>query len=107
MKRTGPANHHAYALTGSRALEPEQHLWIAVLARALHDAFGITDYTESKRAVSWLGGNSRDFRWDLGYSRMRDCETCNSQGEITYDEPKMVQAYNAGYGAKHNGCPHN
>jgi|TARA_R110001583_G_scaffold195089_1_gene369006 hypothetical protein len=63
MKRTGPANHHAYALTGSRALEPEQHLWIAVLARALHDAFGITDYTESKRAVSWLGGNSRDFRF--------------------------------------------
>ncbi len=38
---------------------------------------------------------------------MKDCETCESQGEIIYDEPKMVQAFNAGYGAKHNGCPHN
>jgi len=63
MKRTGPANHHAYALTGGRDLEPEQYLWIAVLARALHDAFGITDYTESKRALSWLNGYSKDFRF--------------------------------------------
>ena len=47
------------------------------------------------------------WNWDLGYSRMKDCETCQSQGEIIYDEPKMVQAFNAGYGAKHNGCPHN
>ena len=63
MKRSGPANQNAYSLTGGRGLEPEQYLWIAVLARALHDAFGITDYSESKRALSWLNGYSKDFRF--------------------------------------------
>ena len=38
-------NSTAPNLTGGRALEPEQYLWIAVLARAVHDAFAAVSYT--------------------------------------------------------------
>ena len=30
------------------------------------------------------------WNWSLGYSRVKDCEICNSQGEINYEEPKIV-----------------
>ena len=50
------------SLTGVLAQEPEHHLWVAVLARAVHDAFGQADYSEAQRAVSWLKGMSYDFR---------------------------------------------
>ena len=53
---TGPS------LTGERALEPEQYLWVAVLARAVHDAFAVADYREARQAVAWLGSMSKDFR---------------------------------------------
>ena len=42
--------------------EPEQEMWIAVLARAVHDAFGSIDYFEANKAISWLKGYSKDFR---------------------------------------------
>mgnify|MGYP003647847225 CR=1 FL=1 len=80
MKRTGSANQDSPDLTGGRNLEPEQYLWIAVLARALHDAFGITDYTESKRALSWLNGNGRDFR-----------EVCEMSGREPHYVKKKIQ----------------
>ena len=40
------------------------------------------------------------WNWGLGYSRVRDCETCESQGEIIYEEPKVVKFNNP-------SCPHN
>ena len=30
------------------------------------------------------------WNWGFGYSRVRDCETSNNQGEIVYEEPKIV-----------------
>ena len=47
---------------GERHLEPEQEMWIAVLARAVHDAFGSIDYFEANKAISWLKSYSKDFR---------------------------------------------
>ena len=55
-------NLSAPSLTGGRALEPEQYLWIAVLARAVHDAFAVSDYHEARKALAWLKGNSEDFK---------------------------------------------
>ena len=55
-------NLSAPSLTGGRALEPEQYLWIAVLARAVHDAFAVSDYYEARKALAWLKGNSEDFK---------------------------------------------
>ena len=55
-------NLAAPSLTGGRALEPEQYLWIAVLARAVHDAFAVSDYHEARKALAWLKGNSEDFK---------------------------------------------
>ena len=52
----------APSLTGGRALEPEQYLWIAVLARAVHDAFAVSDYHEARKALAWLKGYSEDFK---------------------------------------------
>ena len=55
-------NLSAPSLTGGRTLEPEQYLWIAVLARAVHDAFAVSDYHEARKALAWLKGNSEDFK---------------------------------------------
>jgi hypothetical protein len=55
-------NLAAPSLTGGRALEPEQYLWIAVLARAVHDAFAVSDYHEARKALAWLKGYSDDFK---------------------------------------------
>jgi DnaJ-class molecular chaperone len=57
--------------------------------------------------IRWHQNLIQLWNWGFGYSRVKDCETCNSQGEIIYDEPKMVQDNNVMYGIKHNGCPHN
>jgi len=43
------------------------------------------------------------WNWSLGYSRVRDCEICDSQGEITYDESKVVPFNNH----RDSACPHN
>jgi hypothetical protein len=56
-------NLAAPSLTGERALEPEQYLWVAVLARAIHDAFAVSDYHEARQALAWLKGNSDDFKF--------------------------------------------
>ena len=41
------------------------------------------------------------WNWGFGYSRVRDCETCYNQGEIVYEEPKIVPFDD------HSSCPHN
>ena len=56
-------NLSAPSLTGGRALEPEQYLWIAVMARAVHDAFAVSDYHEARQALAWLKGFSDDFKF--------------------------------------------
>ena len=45
-----------------RNKEPEQEMWIAVLARAVHDAFGSIDQFEAARAIAWFKNFSKDFR---------------------------------------------
>tara|TARA_R100000687_G_C6302172_1_gene96452 strand:+ start:91 stop:438 length:348 start_codon:yes stop_codon:yes gene_type:complete len=55
-------NIKAQPMYGDRHLEPEQEMWIAVLARAVHDAFGSADYLEANKAIIWLKGYSKDFR---------------------------------------------
>ena len=52
----------AQPMYGDRHLEPEQEMWIAVLARAVHDAFGSADYLEASKAIAWLKSYSKDFR---------------------------------------------
>ena len=49
-------------LHGERHLTPEQEMWIAVLARAVHDAFGSLDYLEASHAIAWFKSNSKDFK---------------------------------------------
>ena len=56
-------NLTAPRLTRDAALEPEQYLWIAVLARAVHDAFAVSDYHEARQALAWLKGFSDDFKF--------------------------------------------
>ena len=63
-------------LHGERHLTPEQEMWIAVLARAVHDAFGSLDYLEASRAIAWFKSNSKDFR-----------DVCEYAGR----DPKYVQ----------------
>ena len=55
-------NISAQPMYGDRHLEPEQEMWIAVLARAVHDAFGSADYLEASKAIAWLKSYSKDFR---------------------------------------------
>ena len=55
-------NISAQPMYGERHLEPEQEMWIAVLARAVHDAFGSLDYLEASHAIAWFKSNSKDFK---------------------------------------------
>ena len=55
-------NLAAQAMYGERHLRPEQDMWIAVLARAIHDAFGSLDYLEASKAIIWFKGYSKDFK---------------------------------------------
>ena len=43
------------------------------------------------------------WNWNLGYSRVLDCKMCDSQGEITYDQTKVVPFNNH----RDSACPHN
>jgi len=70
-------NISAQPMYGDRHLEPEQEMWIAVLARAVHDAFGSADYLEANKAIIWLKGYSKDFR-----------DVCEYAGR----DPKYVRA---------------
>ena len=77
-------NLTAPRLTGDAALEPEQYLWIAVLARAVHDAFAVSDYHEARQALAWLKGNSDDFRLV--------CEMAGRNPRYVHD--KLIQQLN-------------
>ena len=45
-----------------RNKEPEQHLWISVLSRAVDDAFQGNDFNESLKAISWIKHGGGDFK---------------------------------------------
>ena len=68
----------AHPMTQEPNKEPEQEMWIAVLARAVHDAFGSIDYFEASKAISWLKGYSKDFR-DV-------CEYAGRNPKYVYDK---------------------
>ena len=42
--------------------EPEQKMWISVLAVAMNDAFHSSDWTTSLEAISWIKHDSADFK---------------------------------------------
>ena len=45
-----------------RNKEPEQHLWISVLTKAVDDAFQGSDFGESLKAISWIKHGGSDFK---------------------------------------------
>tara|TARA_R100000963_G_scaffold29439_1_gene20595 strand:+ start:42 stop:410 length:369 start_codon:yes stop_codon:yes gene_type:complete len=45
-----------------RNKEPEQHLWISVLSKAVDDAFQGRDFSESLKAISWIKHGGGDFK---------------------------------------------
>ena len=45
-----------------RNKEPEQKMWISVLAVAMNDAFHSSDWTTSLEAISWIKHDSADFK---------------------------------------------
>ena len=56
------ANSNALELFG-RAKQPEQKLWIAVLAKALDDALYQNDLTPAREAIGWVKSCSKNFRF--------------------------------------------
>ena len=55
------ANSNAIELFG-RKKEPEQNLWIAVIAKALDDALYQNDLREAQIAIAWVQGCSNNFK---------------------------------------------
>ena len=60
-------NSQAVPLYDPTARDPNHDLWVAVLGKAVHDAFFTSgkqeiDYYEARLALSWLDGSSADFR---------------------------------------------
>ena len=60
-------NSQAIPIVSPHAKDPNHELWVAVLSKAVHDAFFTTgkqlsDYVETELALSWLDGNSTDFK---------------------------------------------
>ena len=62
FRSQGTANSNAVEIYGDRK-EPEELLWTAVLAKAVDDAVYTSDYNEALNAISWIEGESRDFRF--------------------------------------------
>ena len=56
------ANSNAIELFG-RKREPEQNLWIAVIAKALDDALYQNDLREAQIAIVWVQGCSKNFKY--------------------------------------------
>ena len=55
-------NSQAIPIVSPHAKDPNHELWVAVLSKAVHDAFFQTDYYEAQIALNWLDGNSTDFK---------------------------------------------
>ena len=45
-----------------RNKEPEQHLWISVLTKAVDDAFQGCDFNEALKAINWIKHDGADFK---------------------------------------------
>ena len=56
------ANSNAIELFG-RKKEPEQNLWIAVIAKALDDALYQNDLREAQIGIAWVQGRSKNFKF--------------------------------------------
>ena len=61
FKSQATANSNAIELFG-RKKEPEQNLWIAVIAKALDDALYQNDLREAQIAIAWVQGCSENFK---------------------------------------------
>ena len=61
FKSQATANSNALELVG-RAKQPEQKLWVAVLAKALDDALYQNDLTPAREAIAWVKSCNKNFR---------------------------------------------
>ena len=62
FRTQGTANNNALELFG-RKKEPEQNLWIAVIAKALDDALYQNDLREAQIGMAWVQGRSENFKY--------------------------------------------
>jgi hypothetical protein len=59
------ANSNVVDLFGTH-LEPEQLLWVSVVAKAADDAVNSNDHTEALKAINWFKNDSANFRQVCG-----------------------------------------
>tara|TARA_B100000029_G_scaffold429675_1_gene440202 strand:- start:283 stop:756 length:474 start_codon:yes stop_codon:yes gene_type:complete len=62
FRSQGTANSNALDIFGNRK-EPEDYLWVAVLAKAIDDAIYSSDYGEAMNSINWIEGGGRDYRF--------------------------------------------
>ena len=58
----GFLNSQTLPLIDSQETNWWQLLWVAVLERAVHDAFYQNDYREAREALAWLDKDNEDFQ---------------------------------------------
>ena len=61
-------NHNTLSLWSPQGKDPIKELWVAVLARAIHDAFGQNDYVEARKSLAWLKSKRADFQQVCEYA---------------------------------------
>jgi|TARA_E500000318_G_scaffold107957_1_gene117975 hypothetical protein len=62
FRSQGTANNNALDLLG-RKKEPEENLWIAVIAKAVDDAVYSSDYREAMISIGWIESECKDFKF--------------------------------------------
>ena len=62
FRSQGTANNNALDLLG-RKKEPEENLWIAVIAKAVDDAIYSSDYREAMISIGWIESECKDFKF--------------------------------------------
>ena len=61
MSSWGSANHDAISMF-HRVKTPEEHLWTAVLTRAVQDVFVTSDWYATRAAIAWFKNQGQDYK---------------------------------------------
>jgi hypothetical protein len=83
MSGWGSANHDAITMF-ERSKTAQQHLWTAVLTRAVQDVFVTSDWHATQAAIAWFKSRGQDFR-DV-------CELAGRNPKYVYE--KMIAKIN-------------
>ena len=62
VQKSVTANNNALDILG-RKKEPEENLWIAVIAKAVDDAIYSSDYREAMISIGWIESECKDFKF--------------------------------------------